>query len=89
VRVEVEVLAVRPNEPSGIGHNLSLICQLTSEDIKQHFTTAVCFDENPFTSQSEKEETRLKGFQILHFSYWSFLNDMAVKGLMMNIYLKE
>ena len=44
--------AVRPNEPSGfrgrkelfepcfgIGHNLSLICQLTSEDIKQHFTT--------------------------------------------------
>ena len=23
----------------GIGHNLSLICQLTSEDIKQHFTT--------------------------------------------------
>ena len=21
-----------------IGHNLSLICQLTSEDIKQHFT---------------------------------------------------
>ena len=38
--------AVRPNKPSGfrgpcfgIGHNLSLICQLTSEDIKQHFTT--------------------------------------------------
>ena len=41
--------AVRPNEPSGfrgrrfiepcfgIGHNLSLICQLTSEDIKHHF----------------------------------------------------
>ena len=42
--------AVRRNEPSGfrgrkelfepcfdIGHNLSLICQLTSEDIKQHF----------------------------------------------------
>ena len=43
--------AVRPNEPSGfrgrnwrfiepcfgIGHNLSLICQLTSEDTKQHF----------------------------------------------------
>ena len=24
--------------PVGIGHNLSLICQLTSEDIKQHFT---------------------------------------------------
>ena len=23
----------------GIGHSLSLICQLTSEDIKQHFTT--------------------------------------------------
>ena len=44
--------AVRPNEPSGfrgrkailniepcfgIGHSLSLICQLTSEDIKHHF----------------------------------------------------
>ena len=25
----------------GIGHNLSLICQLTSEDIKQHFTEGV------------------------------------------------
>ena len=24
----------------GIGHNLSLICQMTSEDIKQHFTTS-------------------------------------------------
>ena len=49
MRVEV---AVRPNEPSGfrgrkdflnpepcfgIGLSLSLICQLTSEDIKQHF----------------------------------------------------
>ena len=51
MRVEVKTSwAVRPNEPSGfrgrrviepcfgIGHNLSLICQLTSEDIKQHFT---------------------------------------------------
>ena len=25
----------------GVGHNLSLICQLTSEDIKQHFTSDV------------------------------------------------
>ena len=25
----------------GIGHNLSLICQLTSEDIKQHFTITI------------------------------------------------
>ena len=42
--------ATRPNEPFGfrgrkellnrafgIGHNLSIICQLTSEDTKQHF----------------------------------------------------
>ena len=47
--------AVRPNQPSGfrghkrfiepcfgIGHNLSLIYQLTSEDIKQHFIIIAC-----------------------------------------------
>ena len=47
--------AVRPNEPSGfrgrkaitiepcfgIGHSLSLICQLTSEDIKHHFSIII------------------------------------------------
>ena len=51
MRVEVAASwAVRPNEPSGfrgrkaiiepcfgIGLSLSLICQLTSEDIKQHY----------------------------------------------------
>ena len=31
--------AFRGSPCFGIGHNLSLICQLTSEDIKQHFTT--------------------------------------------------
>ena len=50
MRVEVAAWAVRPNEPSGfrgrkaiiiepcfgIGLSLSLICQPTSEDIKQH-----------------------------------------------------
>ena len=51
MRVDVAASwAVRPNEPSGfrgrkaiiepcfgIGLSLSLICQLTSEDIKQHY----------------------------------------------------
>ena len=27
----------------GIGHNLSLICQLTSEDIKHHFITIITY----------------------------------------------
>ena len=26
----------------GIGHNLSLICRLTSEDIKHHFIIIIC-----------------------------------------------
>ena len=51
MRVEVASWAVRPNEPSGfrgrkailnhasagIGLGLSVICQLISEDIKQHY----------------------------------------------------
>ena len=43
--------AVRPNEPSGfsIGLSLSLICQLTSEDIKQHYLpTYLCKGRNLF-----------------------------------------
>ena len=59
--------AVRPNEPSGfhgckftepcfgISHSLSLICQLTSEDIKHHFI--ITNAEYSFTST----ETRRLG----------------------------
>ena len=57
--------AVRPNEPSvsvdvkfiepcfGIGHNLSLICNLTSEDIKQHFTTTAASPFPPVSLQRQ------------------------------------
>ena len=61
--------AVRPNEPSGfrgckftepcfgISHSLSLICQLTSEDIKHHFIIIITNAEYSFTST----ETRRLG----------------------------
>jgi len=39
------------------------------------------FDKNPFTFQSETDNKKAEGFQILHF-YWSFLSAItAVKGL--------
>ena len=42
---------------------------------------AVRFDDNPLTCQSEKEDKKAEGFQILH-CYWSFSSDiLAVKGL--------
>ena len=62
MRVEVDVpWTVRPNEPSGfhgrkriiepcfgIGHNLSLICQLTSEDIKHQLIISGLLAEGTF-----------------------------------------
>ena len=40
----------------------------------------MCFDENLFTRQYEKEGKTAQVFKILF--YWSFLSDiMAVKGL--------
>ena len=43
--------------------------------------SAICFDEDHFTYQSEKESERAEGFQISYF-YWSFSSDtMAVNGL--------
>ena len=42
--------------------------------------SAIRFDENPSTYQREKEDKKAEGSQISHF-YWSFLSDMAVKGL--------
>ena len=58
MRVKVAVWAVRPNEPSGfrgrkaiLNHasalvtTLSLICQLTSEDIQHHFIIIIIRDQ--------------------------------------------
>ena len=46
---------------------------------------AMCFDENPFTCQCEKENKKGIRFQISHF-YWSFSSDtMAVKGLIKSV----
>ena len=43
--------------------------------------SAMCFDENPFTCQCEKEDKSSQRFQILPFD-WLFSSDiMAVKGL--------
>ena len=48
--VSVDVKIIEPC--FGIGHNLSLICQLTSEDIKQHFTitAATCPEDADLSS---------------------------------------
>ena len=62
--------AVRPNEPSGFrgrkellhrGHNLSLICQLTSEDIKHHFIIVLAA---PSLEERPKEIPNLKSFRL-------------------------
>ena len=65
---------------------MSLICQLTSEDIKHHFASpsasydastfnAMILDENPFTCHAKKK-TKMSQF------YWLFSSDIvAVKGL--------
>ena len=49
----------------------------------------MCFDENPFTCQREKEGKKAQGLHVSHF-YWLFSSDvMAVKGLISVLAQKE